>query len=566
VSAIVSRGENMIKSIFRSIFITSLAAVILVSAFIILYLFRTFEASAMDDLKMEADYILQKLVQEQNETAYLTGFYSNNRITLVAEDGSVLYDNTTNASSMGNHADRPEIISAMDNGIGESRRYSDTLSVMIIYYAVRTESGSVLRVSKTQGSALGLIWKMLPAFMIIVAVVALLSLSIARYMSRKIIAPINTLNLDDPLENDTYDELSPLMLRIDRQHKEINNKILEITEKQREFTAVTENMREGLVLLSRTSDILSINKSAIHIFGAKDDTFTGHPILSLNRSSELQSIVESTIKGAKSEAQLKIENKYYQIIGSPAASEDGTLGSVILILDITDQQSAERSRREFTANVSHELKTPLTSISGFAEIMKNGMAKPEDMKDFAGRIYCEANRMIALINDILRLSQLDEKTKMQDKEPVDLFELAEAVGHLLQPFADEKEVKLIIRGEHVIIPGNKNILNEMMYNLCDNAIKYNVSQGSLTVDITRTDGHAIIAVNDTGIGISDEQQPHVFERFYRVDKSRSKATGGTGLGLSIVKHGAQLHGAKIELTSKENSGTSVVLTFPEINE
>lgn len=552
----------MTKRIFRSMFFIALTAVVLVSAFVVLTFFSAAENRAEEDLKTEAGHILNTLSQENNRAEHLFGVFSNNRITYIDANGTVLYDNTTNAEEMGNHSDRPEVISAIENGAGESRRYSETLSERNIYYAVRTDNGNILRLSKTQSSAFGILWEMMPTIILIIAGVAMLSLITARYMAKKIIIPINTLDLDKPLENDTYDELSPLMLRIQRQHEEIRRKIRETTEKQREFVAVTDNMYEGLVLLSTKGTILSINKSALKIFHTSDDNYAGKHILSLNRSTELQSVIEGAVNGEKAESQLRIENRYYQLIGNPVESAEGTLGAVILILDMTDKQNAERSRREFTANVSHELKTPLTSISGFAEIMKNGTAKPEDMKDFAGRIFGESNRMIALIEDILRLSQLDEKTQMPDKENVDLFVLADNVCHLLQPLADKKDISLSVKGEHTHIYGYKNILNEMLYNLCDNAIKYNVHNGTVVVDVSHDENHTAVTVVDTGIGIPIEHQPHVFERFYRVDKSRSKDTGGTGLGLSIVKHGALLHDAQIELKSKENQGTTVVLTFP----
>lgn len=556
----------MTKQIFRSIFLMSLAAVILVSSFMMVTLYRIYETDAMNKLIDEAAFISRAFKQERSDLEYLKEVYFTDRITFIAEDGTVIYDNTADASSMGNHAYRPEVAAALKTGTGVSHRYSDTLSQKTVYYALKTDEGNILRVSKTQSSVLGLLWAILPVLIIIIAGIALLYFVIARYISRRITAPINELNLDSPFENDIYDELSPLLTRIERQNKEIKSKMLEITEKQREFTAVTENMREGLILLSGKGNILSINTSAVAIFETDIDTSIGSHILSVNRSVTLQSVFEGAIKGLNMEALLSINDKHYQLLGNPVASKDGTLGAVIVILDVTDKQSAERSRREFTANVTHELKTPLSSILGFAEIMKNGTAKPEDMQGFAGRIYNEARRLITLIDDILELSQLDEKAKLPDKEHVDLYALAEDAVSRLKPMADKLGVTISVQGEHIVVVGYRKILDEMLHNLCDNAIKYNIAGGSVTVRIEHKDYNPVVTVRDTGIGIPAKHRLHIFERFYRVDKSRSKETGGTGLGLSIVKHGAMLHDIIIDLKSKENAGTTFVLTFPRVCE
>ena len=553
----------MTKRIFRSIFLISLAAVILVFALTILALYSAYESRAVDGLKSEASYVLKKLADEQNEADFFDAFYTDNRVTLIAPGGTVLYDSTTDAQVMENHADRPEVITALQSGDGESARYSNTLSEQTIYYAVKTDGGNVLRVSQTQSSVFGILWDMLTMLFLIIVGVAVLSLIMARYMSRHIIAPINALNLDQPFENDIYDELGPLLLRIERQHQEIAGKIREITEKQREFAAVTENMREGLVLISGKGEILSINKSAARIFETDEETSAGNHILSLNRSIALQNVVEGAIGGSSTQAQLTIQSRYYQIMGNPVESLDGTMGVVILILDVTDRQNAERSRREFTANVSHELKTPLTSISGFAEIMKDGTARTEDMRGFSERIYREANRLISLIDDILRLSELDEQVRLPDKESVDLLNIAQDVTERLRVLAEKRQIRLFLHGDHAVVFGYKKILEEMIGNLVDNAIKYNTPGGSVSVRVRNEDGYPAVVVEDTGIGIPKEHQPYVFERFYRVDKSRSKETGGTGLGLSIVKHGALIHGAKIELDSTVNSGTSVDIRFPK---
>lgn len=551
----------MKKRIFRSIFLASLAVLVLVSGLVVITLYNTYESNAKNDLSSEADHIKGELAGLNNETGYFDGFYSVDRVTLISFDGTVLYDNTANAATMENHSDRPEFISALVTGTGESIRYSNTLSAKTLYYAVKTPEGNVLRISKTQSSVLGLLWNMLPILIIIIVAVALLSAFLSRLLTKHIIAPINALNLDAPYENDTYDELSPLLLRLERQHEELKSKMIEITRKQREFEAVTESMNEGLILLSLKGNILSINRSAVNIFGAKNSE--GKHILTLNRSAALHEVAECALKGSNSEAQLKINNKYYQLMGSPVESKDGALGVVILILDITEKQVAERSRREFTANVSHELKTPLTSISGYAEIMKNGTAKPDDMQGFSARIHQEASRLITLVDDILRLSQLDEQAKLPDKEHVDLFALAEDVIGRLQPLSERQDISMSVKGEHIVISGYRKVLDEMVYNLCDNAIKYNSANGSVIVSLGYSGKKPVVSVEDTGIGISQEHQPFVFERFYRVDKSRSKATGGTGLGLSIVKHGAIIHDAEITLKSSVGIGTKIEIIFPK---
>lgn len=552
----------MKKRIFRSIFLASLAVLVLVSSLVVMTLYNTYESSARNDLRSKANYINKEIAELNEEISYFDGFYSLDRVTFIASDGTVLYDNTANAAAMENHSERPEFISAIATGAGESIRYSNTLSAKTLYYAVKTPEGNVLRISKTQSSVLGLLWNMLPILTVIIVAVALLSAFISRLLTKHIIAPINTLNLDVPYENDTYDELSPLLLRLERQHEELESKMLEITKKQREFEAVTESMNEGLILLSLKGNILSINKSAVNIFGTENSE--GKHILTLNRSAALHEVAECALNGSNSEAQLKIKNKYYQLIGSPVESKDGVLGVVILILDITDKQAAERSRREFTANVSHELKTPLTSISGYAEIMKNGTAKPEDMQGFAARIHQEASRLITLMDDILRLSQLDEQAKPPDKESVDLFALAEDVIGRLQPLAERQGISISVKGEHIVLLGYRKILEEMLNNLCDNAIKYNSVNGSVTVSFSYSGKKPVVTVEDTGIGIPEEHQPYVFERFYRIDKSRSKETGGTGLGLSIVKHGAIIHEAEITLKSSVGIGTKIGIVFPKV--
>ncbi len=552
----------MTNRIFRIIFVFALCAALLASSIIMATLYQVNTRQLENELKTEAGYLLYALTKESNEDGYFSGFFSDNRITLVAPDGTVLYDNTADVKTMENHLDRPEIQAALKTGSGESYRYSDTLAQETLYFAIKTDDGNILRISNTQRSVMGLTLQMLPIFLLILLGVGLLSMLLARVMARRIVSPINTLNLDQPLENDVYDELSPLLSRMQRQREELEKRMQELTENRREFAAVTAHMREGMVFLSGSSDILSINESAAEIFGVNPKAYVGRPILSINRSVALESVVERAARGESAEAELRMGDRIYQLIGNPVEPGGGK-GMVILALDITDRESAERSRREFTANVSHELKTPLTSISGYAEIMKNGTARPDDMQDFASRIYDEATRLIALIEDVMRLSRLDEKARMPEKAKVDLLSLSEAVVRRLQPLSERRDVALFATGEHLTILGYEKILEEMVYNLCDNAIKYNVKSGSVEASVRQAEGRVTLTVRDTGIGIPPEHQSRVFERFYRVDHSHARETGGTGLGLSIVKHSAAVHGASVSLSSQVGKGTSIVITFPE---
>jgi two-component system, OmpR family, phosphate regulon sensor histidine kinase PhoR len=552
----------MTNRIFRIIFTFALCAAILASGFIMLTLYQSYTQQLENRLKTEAGYLLYALSRETDEAGFFKGFFSDNRITLVATDGNVLYDNTADAKTMGNHLDRPEIQSALKNGSGKAYRFSDTLSQETLYFAIRTDDGNILRLSNSQSSVLGLLFKMLPVLLLILLGVGILSFLMARVMAKRIVSPINTLNLDQPLENDVYDELSPLLSRMQRQREELEKRMQELTENRREFAAVTQHMREGMVFLSGTGDILSINESAAVIFGVDSKAFVGKPILLINRSVALQHVVDRSLRGESAEEELRMGDRNYQLIGNPVEPGGGARGAVILALDVTDRESAERSRREFTANVSHELKTPLTSITGYAEIMKNGTARPDDMQSFASRIYDEATRLIALIEDVMRLSRLDEKIRMPEKTKVDLLNMAETVVKRLQPLAERRDVTLSATGEHLTILGYEKILEEMVYNLCDNAIKYNVKGGSVDAIVREDAGHVTLTVRDTGIGIPPEHQARVFERFYRVDHSHARETGGTGLGLSIVKHSAAVHGATVSLTSQVAKGTKIVITFP----
>lgn len=551
----------MTKRIFWAIVLSALAAVVLASALITLTLYNAYGERMEEDLRAEAGYILHALTREADDAEYFEDFVSGHRVTLIAGDGTVLYDSVTNAQDLQNHADRPEVAAALDTGSGESQRYSGTLSEKTFYYAVKTQAGNVLRVSDTRSSILGLLWRMVGLFAVIVLGVALLSLIIARQIAKRIVTPINALNLDLPLENDAYDELSPLLLRMDRQKKEIAEQMEKLSQKKTELTAITDNMREGLILLNAAGTVLSMNGSAARIFGVKAPARIGNDMLLVTRNASVREAVLAAQRGESADAILQAGGKHYQVLANPVWRNQSLVGVVLLLTDVTEKHTAEMSRREFTANVSHELKTPLTSISGYAEIMRDGVARPEDMKSFAGKIYDEAMRLVALVNDILELSRLDEKKGLGEKADVALYPLAADVLKRLNPLAEEKQIALSIEGGGTTVFGYRLLLEEMAFNLVENAIKYTNPGGSVRVAVAEEGGRAVFSVSDTGVGIPKEHQQHVFERFYRVDKSHSKATGGTGLGLAIVKHGAEIHDAKIELDSEQDKGTRIRLIF-----
>ncbi len=554
----------MKKKIFRSVFFTAVLATLLASGLILAVLYGVFDQQIRLELREEARYMARALEQAQDDEAYLDQVdASTKRITWIGADGGVLFDNAADVQGMENHLDRPEIQAALEGGAGESQRQSETLGQVTSYYAIRLADGSVLRLASNQSSILGLLGNMVGPLVIILFVIALLSAILAERMAKQITIPINQMDLEEPLNNNTYDELAPLLLRMEGQTHRIREQMADLTKQQRAFAAVTENMSEGLVVLDAQATILSINESACKAFAMQKNYCIGRHILALNRSAVLQETVEKAQQGEKAQAVFQWKGKYYQLFANPVVGEEGEeKGIVLLALDVTERQTAEIMRKEFTANVSHELKTPLTSISGYAEIMKNGLAKPEDMQAFAGRISDETARLITLVNDILKLSRLDEQAFPQDREEVDLLRLSQDICERLQTVAEEKGVLLTAEGEHLSIPGVRQVLDEMLYNLCDNGIKYNREGGRVDVRIARHGDMAAVTVTDTGIGIPYEHQQKVFERFYRVDKSHSKATGGTGLGLSIVKHGAALHQAQIRLESTQGKGTAIQLLFP----
>lgn len=550
----------MTKRIFGSIFFVSVIALVLLSAGIVLLLYNYSYTMFKTEIRNEAS-LLSACLNESGSDFLLDTEKSSVRITLISEDGKVLYDNKADESSLENHSGREEFILAQKNGTGESYRYSETNAELTYYYAVRLDDNAVIRVSGTHYTVYSLFIKAIPPIAAVVAAALILSLILASRLAKSIVKPINEIDLEHPDEFTAYDELAPLLNKIKLLGKQIDDQILELKRKKQEFTAITENMSEGFLIVDRNTDVISSNAAASRLFGV-ERVENNESVLKVNRSTEFTNTVESAIAGKRSEYIMHLNGRVYQILANPVFDDNGkTLAAVLVILDVTDREKADKLRREFTANVSHELKTPLTSISGFAEIMMNGVAKKEDMQHFAGNIYNEAQRMIALIGDIIKLSRLDENDTPVEKEKINLLAAVESVVERLGSQADKMNVKLEIKGEELYIDGVTQIIDEMIYNIVENAVKYNIPGGRVDISLRKVNDGICLSVSDTGIGIPYADQRRVFERFYRVDKSHSKAIGGTGLGLSIVKHGALFHNARIKLYSVPEVGTTITIIF-----
>ncbi len=551
----------MTKRIFRTIFAIAVGVFLASALLFMTVLYDYFSAVGQTQLHAQIDFAAQGVSKEG--IGYFDGLEPQNcRITWIGTDGSVLYDSISDVDNMENHFEREEVKEALAEGYGESSRYSSTLTERYLYSAKRLPDGTVIRLSITQNSLVILTLGMLQPICIIFVAAVVLSAFLASRLSKKIVEPLNGLDLDKPLNNDGYDELSPLLRRIDTQQQQIKRQKEELKRKQSEFEAVTGGMAEGIILLNRKGTVLSINPAASKLFDT-DSFAVGNSILSVNRSLALTELLHKAEDGKHAESIMGFGNGKYQVAASPVMSNNEVIGTVVLLLDVTEKEKAEQMRREFTANVSHELKSPLHTISGCAELLANGMVKQEDITDFSKRIYTEAGRMIRLVEDIIKLSHLDEGADDMSREQADLFLLADHVVTALLPEAEKAGVKIGLSGESAVLCGIPQMLDSIVYNLCDNAIKYNRKGGSVSVTVKNEDGFAVLSVVDTGIGIPKEHQERIFERFYRVDKSHSKEIGGTGLGLSIVKHAARLHNAEIDLQSVVNSGTAVTVKFPE---
>lgn len=550
----------MSKKIFRGILCVSLIVLLASMVLFLGAVYGYFDQETNKQLRNNA--ILVAAAVERGGESYLQNLpYTDTRVTLVDRDGTVLFDNKTDPGNMENHAEREEIAEALANGTGESYRESDTIYKKTLYYAIRMNDGRVIRVSTTQYTVGMLIIGVFQPIILILILAIVLSLVFAYRISKRIVKPINEIDLDSPGSQDVYDELAPLLRKIDRQNKIIAEHISELRQKQDEFTAITENMSEGLIIIDSEGSVLTINKSAMRLLGAEGEAINQN-VLSLNRSDEFSSAIESAISGENVNIIMRVgDESCYEVIVSPVRHDGEIYGAVVIIIDVTEKQHREELRREFTSNVSHELKTPLTTIYGVAEIMKNGIVKPEDIKGFASNIYDEAGRLITLIEDIMKLSQMDEKPEALEKAPVDLADAAKSAVSRLSGLAEKNGVTLQLVAENCEVLGVRGLIEDMIHNLTENAIKYNNPGGRVDVTVERRYGHPVVIVQDNGIGIPKESQSRVFERFYRVDKSHSRKIGGTGLGLSIVKHGAKLHNAVVSLKSKENVGTTITLRF-----
>lgn len=550
----------MTKRIFQSICIVALSVFLSSVVLFMGVLYNYFTNVQRSQLRMQTNLAAQGAANEG--MSYFEGLdVTDYRITWISADGTVLYDSKSDSAEMENHLEREEIKQALSEGAGESSRYSITLLERAIYCARRLPDGTILRLSITQNTLLTLILGMMQPICMIFVVALGLSMALAFRLSKGIVKPLNELNLDDPLNNNEYDELTPLLKRIAAQQSQIRRQGEELRQKQNEFEAVTTGMAEGIVLLNEKKVILSMNPAAMRLFGT-ERSCVGKYLLSVNRSLELQELLQKAGDGKHAEMLMDFAGGTYQLDASPVLSENLVSGVVLLMLDVTEKEKAEQMRREFTANVSHELKTPLHTISGSAELIAGGMVKQEDIPGFSRRIYAEAQRLIRLVEDIIKLSHLDEGVEDMKWEDVDLDLLADETVQTLLPEAQAAGVQVDFCGESSVVYGVRHLLQSIVFNLCDNAIKYNVQGGFVSVTVENEKNAVILSVIDTGIGIPAEHQERIFERFYRVDKSHSKEIGGTGLGLSIVKHAAKLHDAEIEMHSVVGGGTTMKVFFP----
>ena len=551
----------MTKKIFSSIMLTA-ACVLLASMITIVGFLRDY-FGGIEESGLREELGIAAVGVENDGTDYLTALPDGQRrFTWIAADGSVIYDTKADADSLENHSDREEFKAALATGAGEGVRYSNTLMQKTMYAARRLDDGTVLRVSVSTATVGALLLGVTQPMLAVLAAALILSAILAKHISRRVVAPLNELDLEHPLDdsNAAYEELAPVLGRINRQRSQINSQLRELRRRTDEFAQVTGSMREGLVLLNEQGYILSMNPAARNIFAVEGDC-AGKDFLTVDRSCDMSAAVRSAMESGHGRLHERHGGRIYQVDVSRIDSDGAAIGAVILVFDVTEQESAEQMRREFTANVSHELKTPLQGIIGSAELIENGMVQPEDMPRFVGHIRAEAQRLVTLIGDIIRLSQLDEG-EVLPKERLDLLEVAQSAADDLQAEAEKKNVHLSVSGEPAELEGVRQLIYEVAYNLGDNAIKYNVDGGSVSINVSSDGKNAKLTVSDTGIGIAAEDQSRIFERFYRVDKSHSKESGGTGLGLSIVKHAVQYHGGRISMDSAPGKGTSISVSLP----
>ena len=552
----------MTTRIFRCIFLVALTVLVSSLVFVMWVVHSRFLQTEITQLRVEASLASQAVSNEG--LAYLESLDDtiDCRITWISSDGTVLYDNRTDSVEMENHLQREEVRQALETGYGQSIRYSGTLMARYIYVAKLLPEGSILRLSASQGSVLGLMLGMWDSIALVIIAVLALSYWLSRRLSREVVKPLNELNLEIPLANEGYEEIQPLLRQLESQQRQLRAQSTELKQKQKEFNTVTRSLSEGLVLLNSSGTILSINPSAAKLLEVTPNCL-GADFSVANRNPAVAALVEQALQGEKQEQTVTLSAGQYLAAASPVRSEGKVFGVVLLLFDVTQKQQAEQLRREFTANVSHELKTPLHAISGYAELMKSGLVPQSDMITFSEKIYQESQRMVRLVSDTLRLSRLDEGAADMQWDTVDLYEAAQHTVHELTAPAELAGVSIHLEGSSAYISAIPQLLGAILFNLADNAVKYNKPGGCVTIRIEDRAGEALLTVSDTGIGIAPENQQRVFERFYRVDKSHSKSVGGTGLGLSIVKHGVQILGARMDLESEVDKGTTITVHFPK---
>lgn len=551
----------MTNRIFKAVCAAALSVFVVTMLLIMGVLYNYFSSVQQKQLLAQTALAVQGV--EQQGMAYFDGLdVENLRITWIAGNGDVLYDSVSDSDTMENHLQREEIRQALSDGVGQSARYSSTLMKQYLYCAQRLSDGTVLRLSVSHNTILVLLLGMLQPILIVIAVALVLSFLLASRLSKRIVEPMNRLNLDEPLENEGYDELSPLLRRIYSQQQSLKNQQATLAQKQNELDAIVSHLEEGMLLLDRDCRVITANQAALRLMDVRNRNVAGLSLLSLNRNMELQEAVNQALAGVNVTKKTTIHGRTIQVHAAAVGKEQELSGVAVVLFDITQAEQAEQRRREFTANVSHELKTPLQSISGYSELIQCGLAKPEDVQPFAKRIYDETQRLIRLVEDIINLSRLDEGGGYEPRQ-MDLYDTAREVVRDLQTVAADKQVQLTLEGTAAEITGVPELARGIVYNLCDNAIKYNRPGGSVSVTVSGENEGVLLTVKDTGIGIPEEEQDRIFERFYRVDKSRSKEVGGTGLGLSIVKHAALVMGAQIQLESRLGQGTTIQVSFPK---
>lgn len=560
----------MTKRIFGGAFIVSLVAIISAVAMVLGVAYTKEQQLFKRQLEQQAMLLAATMentspdddVESLRKLSHDIHGTFENRITYIGQDGTVLFDNEADPATMENHLGREEVVAAKQSGTGTAIRESYTMSEMTVYCARVIGYGCIVRVAGTMDTVAARIAGMWWEVLLVVITAAMVSLGVAAIVARVVVKPINSIDLKNPDIGESYSEIAPLLHRISEQNHEIDQQIAELTRSRKEFSLITENMSEGFIIIDSRTEVLSYNTAALKILGS-DFTGSSRSVLVLNRSEAFRSAVEDALAGKRSETDLTLSEKIYQVIATPAFTGSSVTGAVMIILDITEKEAREELRREFTSNVSHELKTPLTTIYGISDMLVGGIVKPADIPGFAKNIRDEAGRMITLIQDILKLSQLDENTFSDQRERVDLYELAQSAAERLRPQADEKHVTISVTGERSEFTGIATVLEEMIYNLIDNAVKYNKQGGRADVDVRSSGDDIVVTVSDTGIGVPADSIDRIFERFYRADKSHSRKIGGTGLGLSIVKHGVSLHGGSITVKSSEGSGTTFTMTLPK---